>query len=311
MKYLFVPILLLLSAFCSAEDVNADLESKRHYYQNRFAVDQQNVDAIAQFLESLTIYDQEVHQSIRDAIVLNDEVINRELITYIYWRATPFSAHWPFTRPDQELFEKLRTIDGIKSFLISQVKGNEPHYRIFSVVAVLYGDDKDIVNQLIEIGSNNDQMLEKVLGGFLAAGLHNEKIDLLVLKAISSDDRNKIAVAADYLRQFPLPDALPHLIHNLQRPDSDWEYARTPEDVEAKKDVCCTDKEVSGGPWDSWRFGIVAALLAYDKNELMMFAKDIFNAKDKVTFGPISQGHYEFLVRELKALQADRKDLEK
>lgn len=160
-----------------------------------------------------------------------------------------------------------------------------------------------IVNQLIEIGSNNDQMLEKVLGGFLAAGLHNEKIDNLVLTAVSSDDKNKIAVAAKYIRRFPLPDALPNLIHNLQRPDSDWENARTSEDVEARTDEGRNDKEVSGGPWDGWRFGIVVALLSYEKEDLAVFAKDIFNVKDKVTFGPISQGRYEFLVRELKALE--------
>lgn len=307
MKLIIFLILLLLSALCSAEDVTAALESTRRNYVNLFTVDSHNMDTMAPFLESLMKFDEGVRQNIREAIMLNDEVINRELITYLYWRTVPFSSHWPFARPDQELYDELRTIDGIKSFLICQINVNMLHHRLLFVIAVLYRDDMDIVNQLIGIGSNNDQMLEKVLGGLLAADLHNEKIDHLVLTAISSDDKNKIAVAAKYIRRFPLPDALPYLIHNLQRPDSDWENARTSKDVEAGTDEGRNDKEVSGGPWDGWRFGIVAALLSYKKEDLAVFAKDIFNAKDKVTFGPISQGHYEFLVRELKALELERK----
>lgn len=309
MKHFIVTIFLLASTICGAGVERGDLEAKRHYYQNLFTVDPKNVDTIAQFLESLTQYDEGMHQHIREAVALNDDVINRGLIAYIYWRAVPFSAHWPFTKPDQGLFDKLRMIEGLKSFLLTHLDDRKPHFRIFEVISNLYRNDEEVIDKLIEMASKNELLLGKVLNGLVAAGLYSEKIAPLALKAISSDDKNLISVALDYLRQSPLPDALPHLIHNLQRPDSDWDRVYIPPDIEAITDAGHADKEVYiGSPWDGWRFGVVAALLAYDKNELAAFSDDIFNAKNKVTFGPISQGHYEFLVRELKALQADRKD---
>ncbi len=50
--------------------------------------------------------------------------------------------------------------------------------------------------------------------------------------------------------------------------------------------------------WDGWRFGMVMALQAYDNKDLAGYADDIIQAKNIVAFGPISQGHYDFLVRE-------------
>jgi hypothetical protein len=39
-----------------------------------------------------------VVQQIREAIAINDEEINRHLISYVFWRAIPFDVRLPFAK---------------------------------------------------------------------------------------------------------------------------------------------------------------------------------------------------------------------
>ena len=315
MKFYIYLIFMLFGALGSARGEHEDIESLRQHYQQLFEYDPASDDAILQFYERMGSVDERTVEHIQKEIALNDQVITRQVVSYIYSRSMIYSKSLPGMGPDNNEqvkaeYDALRAISELKPFLLNHLYSERPHYKICEVISVLYGDDEVVVGILVELGLKNEILLRKILEGIVAAGLRNDKTDALALKAISSENISLMSIASDYYTQFPSPLALPYLIGHLRRPanelslrmdDSNVNQFYVPPAIEAftkKVNADLAGKYIEGSlvRGDALRFGIIVALLAYDKNELEVFKEEILKAQDKVSFGPLSQGRYDALV---------------
>lgn len=320
MKNKLLSVLMLMSTVCAAENECADMESKRHYYRSLFQTPT-NANSLAEIYPGISQYDKRLEQYIREAIALNDEAINRELVGYLSRWAHPFTAQWPFNKVDHAKLDRLKTIEELKPFLLDRLYDSKPHYEICFVLSIFYKNDEEVSNRLIEIGKRNDHLLQKVLIGFWQSGYYNDKLDPLIMRAISSDSLSLVTAAATYLKEHPVQFALPYLIQYLQRPVSELEfngvmtwscYIYVPPDIQAALSAGFAAAGVGRAEYeDAWRSGIIDAIVKYSNNDIATYSEEILNAKDKVTFGPLSQGLYDALVGRLNAIDSDRKDSEK
>ena len=303
-------VVLLAGAVCRAATDGAEMEARRLHFQRLFEVDATDYDAMERLYARAEQDGESIAQQIREAIAINDEEINRQVITYVFWRAMPFDVRLPFAKPEEDpkvqaSYDQLRWIEGLKPFLLGHLADSKPQRKIIFIVALLYKDDAQVVEQLIGMATANESLVADVLTSLVMAGISHPEIEPLVSQAISGEDPDPASAAAAYLRQFPMPAALPHVVRQLRRPDSDLDSATcrdqfiAPPETNATNEACRSEKKQEDEVrWDGWRFGMVMALQAYDNNDLARHADDIIHAKDYVRFGPISQCHYDFLVRE-------------
>lgn len=310
MKKWITPVILLACVMRFAEADEGEVEVQRQHFQRLFEVDETDHDAMGRFLTRTEQDGEAVVQQIREAIAINDEEINRHFISYVFWRAIPFDVRLPFAKPEdnpqvQTWYDQLRWTEGLKSFLLGRLTESQPSRKIIFTVALLYKDDEQVVEQLIGMASANQSLIEDVLTALVMAGISCPGAEPLVTNAISGEDPAPASAAAAYVRQFPVLAALPHVVRQLRRPDSDLDSAKdrnrivVSKETNANPEACFSEEQQEEDVrWDGWRFGMVMALQAYDNKDLAGYADDIIQAKNIVAFGPISQGHYDFLVRE-------------
>jgi hypothetical protein len=314
MKNLILLILLLLRSICAAENELVDAESKKHYLFHLFQTPT-NATSLSEIYPSICQTNNLLEQYIKEAIALNDEEINRQLIGYLSNWAQPFAAQWPFDKIDSAKLDQLKTIESLKPFLVSQLYASKPHYAIYLALSIIYKDDKNIIDKLIEEGKKNNLLLQKVLSAFWQSGHYDLRIESLVLRAISSNSVVLCSAATAFLNERPLDSALPHLIRQMQHSVSelefngimaDSEYFYVPSDLQAAINDGFAAAGVGRAEFeDGWRSEIITAILKYDKNDLAVFAEEILNSKNIVAFGPKSQGPYDALVGVLKDVDSD------
>lgn len=316
-----ISLLLLLScSVCAAGNEPVDAEAKKYYLYHLFQAPT-NATSLAEIYPSIGQTNNLLERYIKEAIAVNDEGINRQLIGYLSNWAQPFAARWPFDKIDPAKLDQLKTIESLRPFLIKQLNANKPHYAIYLALSIIYKNDEEIIDKLIEEGNKNDHVLQKVLSGFWQSGYYDSRVDSLALRAISSDSVALCSVAAAYLNERPLNSALPHLVRKLQHSVSelefrgimdDSEYFYVPSDIRASINEGFAAAGLGRAEFeDGWRSDLLTAILKCDKKNLAMYAQNILNLNNNVTFGPESQSSYDALVGVLKNLDSSHNGLEK
>ena len=301
---IFVLVMLLTWVVYGSELDSADLDAKKQYYQKLFIVQPGSVTGTAQLNYELTQQGENIECQLANAMELNDNEINRILVEYLFWKTAPLRADIQYVKPGQDQLEKFRSIDKLKPFLLECLNNKKPHRKIFQPIAVIFKDDKQVIDSLVAIGQRDDWMLANAMDAFLSAGICNESVDELVLNAISSKYATLSSVAALYLKQRPLPSALPYLIQQLRRPDADVDFSLAMsmaehvfvESAYVNKIPAVFTKDRMAQYVDGWRAVIVGAILGYDKAKVSQYSEDIITAKDQASFGPASKGQYDTLV---------------
>jgi hypothetical protein len=304
MKSLFVFIWFIAIAGHGAVNIIADSVERRSDLHGSFIVPKDNPDMMEAFYRGDFISDEKMTVCIRDAIAINDDTINRQLITYIYWKVLPYFDNRTHDRPERKTILPLESIETLKPFLIERLHDSKPHHRLYEILLVLYKNDKNIIDILISIAKQNDQILGSVINACLSAGIYNNDADDLVVLAIASEFASVSSVAAYYLQRRPVRAALPHLVSQLCRLDSEVDYSLAqvmseyfyvePEIILLMEAAFADDKIQYH--IDDWRVKIIEAIMKYDPIEISQYASSIMSVRSIVDMGPASSRSYERLI---------------
>ena len=204
MKNLIIYTFLFATVISSANGNTTNITKQQSYYKDLVKSEHKTLT------ENWTsIYDERVLKNITTALSLNNPEINQSLINYLNIKSLRYFKNTSFSRPDEVQLEKLKNIPGLRSFLFRELNKSAPEQQLFSIISIFYGDDRDVRNKLIILGEENDSNLICSINAFLCADIYIEKIDKLILKAISNEDINVALAAATYLKRFPLSESLP------------------------------------------------------------------------------------------------------
>jgi len=279
MKNLIIYVFLFATVISSANGNTTNITEQQSYYENLVKLEEKSLPT-----KWPSIYDAHVLTNITTALSLNNPEINQSLINYLHIRVLRYFKNVPFSPPDKVQLEKLKNIPGLRSFLFKELELS-PNQKLFFIISIFYGDERDVRNKLIVLGEESDSNLICLINAFLCADIYIEKIDKLILKAISNEDINVALVAATYLKRFPLSESLPYLIKN---------YTRT--------DLNVRLQSVTNAPpniQDISRMLFGMAILAYDTDEILVFEKKIRILDKKTSLGKMAKSNHEAILRKL------------
>ncbi len=225
-------------------------------------------------------------ETIRDAIAVGDEVIDKYVMSHLYWRVNLYVSGLPIQMPEY-LLPEMASDEVVRRFVLDNLESPKLSHGVFLVAAILYKEDADIMSRLANVGLRNEYYARLILTAAMLARVEHPSIDRLVLRSLKSHCALLSSEAAHYLSRFPNPETLPRLVDMLMKPDAKlyFEASTAPE------------KRI-----DMFRFSVLVALLTYDGRALADYAERILSAREMagLEFGQRSLPLYERLVQKIE-----------
>jgi hypothetical protein len=226
--------------------------------------------------------DNDFVQEIERGILYKDPCINTSIVWTVYMHSSRFYYGLPF-KIDPDEVERFRSIKGLEELLLGQLTTSPANERAIMPAAILYGTDPEISDRFLELYESGDPLTTYILVALHAAHLTDTKFDPIILDAISKEDALLATHAAQHLIDNPIPEALPALVKQYQRPDSELNL-KQPEHIKPPS------KRVD--PYDIWRFTLGRAIAKYDRDVLLEFKDELMSMEERVTFGSMSRRQY-------------------
>ena len=278
MKKLTFIFLTLLASFAFGQQPD-QIEIERIRYKELAAKEAENITT-----QWGNVCDDETVQNIQSGIALGDKNINDSVIDILYLKTLRFSHDTPLRYPKREDLIELNSTAGLKDFILAELAGKLPNWKLFKISTIMYGSDEKITDRLLELARLDPKNSINIIGALIAGNLIDKKFEPIVLEAITSKETMRASVAARYLKNDPIPSALPALIKQYQRPANSLEFM---------------SKNPKINHEDLWRRSIGIAILSYDPSELLEFSSVIQSLNKSVDFQRLSKPPYELILKKI------------
>jgi hypothetical protein len=273
------PFLMLLATLLLCTSIRAsgeNLEEARSHYAELLNQATNGTHCMTHSVDDAFV------QEIESGILYKDPSINTSIVWTVYMHSSRFFYGLPFKIDPAEI-ERFKSIKGLKELLADQLATIPANERAIMPAAILYGTDPGISDRLLELYESDDPLPTYTLIALRAAHLTDTEFEPVILDAISKNDALLAKLAARCLIDNPIPEALPALVKQYQRLDSEL-HLKFPEHIKPPS------KRVD--PYDTWRFTLGRAIAKYDRDTLLEFKDELMSMEERVTFGRMSRRQY-------------------
>lgn len=297
-----VNVIFLCVGVVMAQDAVSP-DDERSSLVNIIHRDMSSTSAMLKALKKPKAYEPIFIEPIQRAIALNDAEVNNELVNFLFVSLLHYSAMWPTEQPPASHLENLRSIEGMRCFLLAWMHAPDAHPKVFDVIAILYGYDEDVRIEMVKLGMSCSNQRPLVMFAFISGGIQSDIILPLLEGASSSDSVHDIYMTALYLSQDPRPDFLSALVDQYQRPSAELAYVPDDEDLNQQISAglpapSILDRTLEERA-DIVRFSIGQAIASYAVEDLLTHADAIGKASELASFGPMSQRMHDIILGRL------------